>query len=343
MTTTPDLAPDRAAATSQRRGVTLPAAPRVARAIAAPVRRRRAPAVVLVVLGLALVIVPVAGGLFVKAASGQQLIDAFAPHVNPDALDRYDNDLAILRDGATAVDTVYDRGAVRAGRFPGVDEYRTQADAIDARAVDLLTRIRAAEPDYRQVAGIGGFDRVPFLVVAAGLALTYAGVVLLRGRRSRAAGATLLAVAASVALIGYPFVSDLPAGGQAGERLLHALAPVMTPATVQQQQRDFVALVHAVGELDTSFRAVPRSGAAAEDLARLVKAWPAVSSDLAALVGAINDNLPNDQALDDLDGLTRDVGASGLVALPWFLAGAGALGVLAAAAAALPRYRKETT
>lgn len=320
---------------------TLPAAPPVARAVAAPQRRRRLPALVLLALGVLLAVVPVVGGLFAKAASGQQLIDAFAPHLTADALDRYDADLSTLRAGATAINVVYRQQHVRTGRFPGLDEYRAKAPAIDGRGTDLLGRVRAAEPDYRQVAGIGGFDRVPFLVVVAGLATAYAGAVLLRGPRQRAGGSALLAVAASVALIGYPFVSGLPEGSRAGERLQHALAPVMTAATVRQQQEDFVVLVHAVGELDTAFKAVPRAGKAGRDLDALVRAWPAVSSDLAGLVGAINDNLANYRALSDLDGLTRGAGVSGLVALPWMLVGAGVLGSLAAPAS-LPRRRKES-
>jgi hypothetical protein len=320
--------------------LSLPAAPPVVRASAAPVRRRRLPAWVLLVVGSLLVVGPIAGGLFVKVASGQQLIDAFAPHLTPDALGRYDDDLATLRTGAAAVDEVYREHRIPAGRYPGVDAYRADAPAIDGRATALLDRIEGAEPDYRQVADIGGFDRVPFLLVVSGLALAYAGGVLLGGRRQRAGGAVALALAAAAALIAYPLVSNLPRGSRAGERLQDALAPVMTHGTVRQQQEDFVVLVHAVGELDTAFRAQPRSPKAGADLDALLRAWPEVSSDLAGLVGAINDNLTNDEALDDLDGLTRGAGISGLVALPWFLVGVGAVSA-AAALAARSRPRKE--
>jgi hypothetical protein len=291
--------------------------------------------VALLVLGTLLAVGPTAAGLFAKAASGQQLIDAFQPHLTADALDRYDADLTTLRDGAAAVDVVYRQQQVPTGRFPGIDEYRSEAPAIDERGTDLLDRIRAAEPDYRRVAAIGGFDRLPFLVVAAGIAMIYSGTVLVRERRQRV-GAVLLALSASIALVGFPFASDLTSGSRAGARLQHALAPIMTAATVRQQQEDFVVLVHAVGELDTAFRDVPRAGKAARDINALVRSWPTVSSDLAGLVGAINDNLANDRALADLDGLTRPVGASGLVAMPWLLVGAGTLGALAASASLLP-------
>jgi hypothetical protein len=319
--------------------IELPAAPPVVR-VAARFRRRRLPALVLLVLGTVLVVGPIVGGLFVKVASGQQMIDAFAPHLTVDQLGRYDDDLQTLRTGAAAIDVVYQDQQIPAGKYPGLDAYRTDAPAIDQRATALLKRIRTAEPDYRRVASIGGFDRVPFLLVASGLALTYAGGVLLGGRRQRSGGAAILALAAAAALIAYPLVSDLPSRSRAGERLQNALAPVMTGQTVRQEQDDFVVLVTAVGELDTAFRSEQHTGREAADLNALVRAWPEVSSDLAGLVGAINDNITNYEALGDLDDLTSGVGLSGLVALPWFLVGAGTVGAVAALAA-LRRPRKE--
>jgi hypothetical protein len=323
----------------------LPAAPPVVRASAALQPRRRLPALVLLVLGTALVLGPIVGGVFSKVASGQQLVDAFAPHLTLDSLDRYDGDLKTLREGATALTTVYGEQAIPKGRYPGLDDYRVEAPGIDARATTLLTRIRGAEPDYRKVADIGGFDRVPFLLVTTGLALAYAGGVLLGvhrgGRRQRAAGAAVLALAAGAALIAYPLLSSLPSGTRAGERLQHALAPLMTTQTVRAEQDDFVVLVTAVGELDTAFRAVQRSGQPGARLTALDQSWPAISSDLATLVGAINDNLHDYRQLVALDDTTSSLGFSGLIALPWFLVGAGGLSVAAALAALARPTTKE--
>jgi hypothetical protein len=146
---------------------------------------------------------------------------------------------------------------------------------------------------------------------------------------------------ASVALAVYPFESDLNRGTKAGQRMLHSFAPFMTHGEVRQLQRDFVVIVTAVGELDTGFRAVPQTGQPAIDIAALVDGWPRISSDLAALVGTINDNIGNFNALHDLDTLTRRVGASGLEGFPWLLVGVGVLGATLSVAAA-PRRRKET-
>jgi hypothetical protein len=314
----------------------LPAAPPVARARAVPLRQHRAPAAALVVLGVVLVLAPIVGGLFSKVAAGKQLIDEFEPHLEADALARYDSDLAILRAGAAGLDRVVADGLVADGQFPGVDAYRQQAVAIDRRATTLLGQVRAAEPDYRDVAGIGGFDRVPFLIVLLGIVAIYGGCLLLGGGRRRGRPGAALVVVTSAALVAYPFLSDLPSGARAGGRMLDELAPVMTGAQVRALQLDFVVLVQAVGELDTGFRQLAGSDPAAAPVTALVDAWPTVSSDLAGLVGTINDNIDDYQALGDLDGAP-----GGFAALPWLLIGLGAVGA-GLAAAAWPRARKDT-
>jgi hypothetical protein len=319
----------------------LPSAPPVTRAIAAPVRRPKAPAVALLLLGAALTLGPIVGGLFSKVASGKQMFDQFAPHMEADALARYRADLGTLRNAAGAVDTVYAEQTVAAGRFPGLDAYRRQARAIDRRSSTLLDRVNRAEPDYRRTAKIGGFDRIPFLVVLYGIVAIYGGCVLLFGGRGRARTAAALVVLASVAFAAYPFVSDLNGGTHAGQRMLHSFAPFMTHGEVRQLQRDFVVLVTAVGELDTGFRAVPQTGQPATDVAALVNGWPGISSDLASLVGTINDNIRNFDALDSLDSTTRHLGVGGLAGFPWLLVGAGILGA-ALAVGAVPRRRRET-
>jgi hypothetical protein len=297
--------------------------------------------VVLLVLGALLVLGPIVGGLFAKVAAANQLIDEFAPHLEADALARYDSDLEILRRGAEGVDEVATQQGVAEGEYPGIDEYRRQSAAIDQRATDLLDRVAGAEPDYRKVAGVGGFDRVPFLLVLGGIAAVYGACVLLGGTRSRARGAAAIVVVASAFLVAYPLLSDLPSGTRAGERMLNTLEPVMTPHEVRVLQLDFVVLVTAVGELDTGFRSVPQTGPAASEIATLVEEWPTVSSDLATLVGTLNDNLDNYDDLNDLDAITRGVRVSGLAALPWALVGLGLLSA-ACAIAAVPRRQKET-
>lgn len=318
----------------------LPTAPPVTRVAAAPVSRPRLPAVLLIVLGAVLVLGPIIGGLFSKVAAGKQMIDRFAPHMTQDALARYSGDVATIRSGAAGVKAVYASQDVSPARFPGLDQLNAQAGAITDRADALLDRVAAARPDYDKVSEIGGFDRVPFLIVISGAVAIYAGCVLRFGGRRRAKGTALLVSAVSAVVALYPFVSGFGDGASAGHRMLRDLSPVMTAGQVSQLQDDFIVLVTAVGELDTSFAAVPRSGQPAAQIHGLVEQWPAVSSDLATLVGTINDNITNFNALKSLDGLAGGDDASGLEAFPWALVGIGAVSALLSVAA-LPRRTKE--
>jgi len=320
--------------------VELPFAPPVITSAPAPLRRPKLPAVGLLVVGALLIIAPIVGGLFVKTAAGKQMVDQFAPYMQTDSLARDAGDIATLRAGAAAIDDVYRTQGIPRGRYPGLDEFRAQSTAILARASGLLGHVRATRPDYRRVAAIGGFERIPFLIVGCGVISVYGGCVLLAGRRSRARPAIVLVVLASVALAAYPFVSGLFGGAEAGGRMLHSLAPVMTPHEVRQLQDDFVVLVGADGQLDTAFRAVPKTGGAATGTTALIDGWPRISSDLASLVGVIDDNIGNFNGLDDVDALTRQVGLPGFGSFPWLLVGIGALDA-GLALAATPRRRKE--
>jgi hypothetical protein len=320
----------------------LPYAPPVTTGTPAPLYRPKAPALGLFALGVLLVFGPIVGGMFAKTAAGNQMIGNFAPFMQSASLARDANDVHVLRAGAAGIDAVYQHQDIPSGAFPGLDEFRRDSGAIVGRAAGLLDRVQGAQGDYQQVAQIGGFDRLPFLMVAAGLVAIYGGGVLLAGRRSRARPAVALVVVASTALCVYPFASGLFGGAQAGQRMVHSLSPVMTVHEVRQLQEDFIVLVNVDGELSTTFRGLPRAGRPATAIATLVTRWPKVSSDLASLVGVINDNIGNFNALEDLDALLRDIGLPGLGAFPWVLVAIGAV-TAGLAVAALPRRRKGPT
>jgi len=318
----------------------LPTAPPVTRAAAAAVVRPKLPAIALLCFGILLTVGPIVGGLFSKVAAGKQMIDQFQPYMTEDTLARYDHDIAILRNGAAGVDTVYKRQHLAPGRFPGLDTFRAQSAAIDNRSQSLLQQVEASRADYEKVAAIGGFDRIPFLIVISGAVAVYGGCVLRFGARRRSRSTALLVVAVAAAVAAYPFISHFQRGATAGRHMLSGLSPVMTATQVRQLQEDFIVLVTADGELDTTFRAVPQTGSAGRQIHTFVHEWPPLSADFASLVGTINDNLDNYLALQDLDTLTNGVGVSGLESFPWILVGIGAT-IATLSLAALPRRRKE--
>ena len=161
--------------------IDLPPAPAVTRAPGRAYRRPRAPAWALAGLGAVLILGPVIGGMFSKTVAGKQMVERFGPYMEPNSLARYSSDLAVLRRGAAGVQAVYLDQSVATGAYPGLDVYLHQSGAIDGRAQSLLDKIVATAPDYRQVAAIGGFDRLPFLLVFEGMIALYGGAVLLAG------------------------------------------------------------------------------------------------------------------------------------------------------------------
>lgn len=298
-------------------------APALTRGAARVRRPRRRAAAVLAAFGALVLAAVVGSGLFSTIAGGQQLLDEFAPHLSPDSLARYDADLVTLRAGAASAG----REDALTERLPGVAAWVEQADAVDARAQGLLDRVRAAGPDYRAAAAIDGFDRVPLLLASLGLAAVVAGVVLALGSEGRRTPAVVtLVLAAAVAI--YPAGSGLWGGADRTERLVTSLQPVMSRAQVVALQRDFVIVVQAVGELDATFRTAGVD--LPPEVAALVRSWPQISSDLADLVGTINDNLARYDALRALPNLAL---------VPWGLLALG-LGAAALTATALPRRQR---
>jgi hypothetical protein len=319
----------------------LPFAPPVTTAVASPLRRPKWPALALLGLGVLLVFGPIVAGMFAKTAAGNQLINQFAPYMQSGTLARYGSDIHTIQAAATNLDAVSRHQEISPNQFPGIDTFRRESKAIVGQASGLLDRVKGAQGDYRQVGRIGGFDRIPFLIVAGGIVAIYGACVILAGRRSRARSAALLVVLASVAIVIYPFVSNLFGGSEAGQRMLHSLAPVMTQRQVRQLQDDFIVLVNADGELSTTFRGVPQSGQSTTAVNRLVHDWPGISSDLASLTGVVDDNLNNFNALNDLNSLTRQAGLPGLGAFPWLLVGIGTVSA-SLAVGAWPRRGKES-
>lgn len=279
------------------------------RTAAAPTARRW-PAWFLLVAGIALALGSVAGGLPTTTAGATKMLDAFAPHLTDDSLARLDGDVeAIARFGAAI------RAEAAAGRLaaaPRTVDYANRSAQIESNARELLASARAAKPDVDALAGIRGLGTLPQLLLLIGIVLAVAGAVLLRARsapprRWAIAAASLCAVA----LVVHPFASGLVDGAPSAGRVVDRFAPIMTEQQVVRLQHDFLALVGAVGEIDrgATVRRTP-------EIRAFTGSWQTVSSDLASLTGAINDNLPEYRRLASANAALPVPGGT-FAALPW--------------------------
>ncbi|MBE7163133.1 MAG: hypothetical protein INR72_17985 [Williamsia herbipolensis] len=329
--------------TSDALGVAMPAVDVVGDAPAPP--RRSWPWVISGVIGLVLVVVPLAGGMLYPAAQGQAMVTAFAPYVTEQRLDTFRVDLDRLSAAHAAIVRLDRSGAVDAARYPQIDGFATRYPAIDADMRGLIDRIDAGRPDFDRLADLRPIDLIPFLPIGAGLLILGGSVWAWRRARtgrSPVPAAVLVAIVA-IALVATPLVRGMPADTRAATPLLDRYADVLTAEKVRDVQGYFVVLVGAVGAVDSGYRAdiatAPRQDVAAVDDLRA--SWQRMSSDFAGLIGTMNDNLANYRGVRALNDRTAALGAGAFAVLPWFLVGAGVLTGIAAAAGITPDRRRE--
>ncbi|MET9325854.1 hypothetical protein [Tsukamurella sp. NPDC003166] len=271
---------------------------------------RRWPAWFLLIAGIALALGSVAGGLPTTTAGATKMLDAFAPHLTDESFARLDGDVdAIARFGAA---TRTEAAAGRLAAAPRTVDYANRSADVEANARELLSSARAAKPDVDALARIRGLSTLPQLLLLVGIALAVAGAVLLRARSGPPRRwATAAAALCAVVLLVHPFASGLVDGAGSAGRVVDRFAPIMTEQQVVRLQHDFLALVGAVGEIDrgTTVRRTP-------EIRAFTASWQTISSDLASLTGAINDNLPDYRRLASTNAALPVPGGT-FAALPW--------------------------
>ncbi|QKT06514.1 hypothetical protein HUN08_04405 [Gordonia sp. X0973] len=303
--------------------------------------RRRWPAVALIILGGILVIAPFGLGLFPKVAAGQQMLDRFSPLITQDSLARYDADLCFLREAAGTVGRIDAKYPVPSGRYPGVEAYRASAAGIDRRGTALIGSVREGVGDFDRLSSVGGFDRLPLLLVAAGIAIGGGGIALLRADDRGARIGAAVAALAGAGLIGFVATSGVLGIAGPAQQLTARFAPIMNESQVRTLQTDFVAVVGAVGEIDTGYPGTAVSPGDRAELARLRAQWPPASRDLADLVGQINDNIPNYRALVSLGNISPIPGVSGWRLLPAACLVAGGAAIVLAILGLRPNRKED--
>ncbi|WP_343930484.1 hypothetical protein [Tsukamurella strandjordii] len=271
---------------------------------------RRWPAVVLLVIGIGLAASAIAGGLPKTTVGATKMLDAFGPQLTSESLARLNGDVdSVARFGAAA------RAEAASGRLataPRTAEFARRSPAIESNARNLLVSATAARGDVDRLGSIRGLGTVPQLLLLVGIGLAISGAVLLRsGADSSRRWAAAAALLGAVFLLIHPFASGLATNAASAQRVIDRFAPIMTQEQVVTLQQDFLTLVGAVGEIDrgTAVRRTP-------EIRAFTASWQTVSSDLATLTGAINDNLPDYQRLARTNRLVPVPGGT-FALLPW--------------------------
>ena len=278
----------------------------------APPRRRRTwPMLAALIVGVGLVLAPVAFQMFTRAPKGRDMIDGFRPYMNEQTIGGFQQDMATI--GEAADELVAVRAELRASglddteidaRLPLLATFEQQWPAIDADMGDMLATMRDDIGDFEAVDALPSFDLFPWFFVVPGLLIAgAAGVGLVRARRGRSTTVEVLALVvlgAGVVLapVAFQMFERAPKGGD----MIDDFRPLMTEAKVRQIQGYFVVLGGAEGTVRT--QALPllatQAGESPEQVldrypavAEWGETWPGTSASMAPMIGAMADNLDN--------------------------------------------------
>ncbi|MCM6777840.1 hypothetical protein NDR87_30570 [Nocardia sp. CDC159] len=316
----------------------------VAHVETAPPARPRWPFAVIVAVGLALILAPIITGMFPRAARGEAMIDAFGPYVSRSSIDGYRDDLRVL-DGARANVLALRSQGLEQGRYDRVDSFVRDYPGIRSDISSMLDAIDANRDNYRRLADLPPIGALPWLLALAGVILTGAGVF---GFRRAAAGGRgvvwrSIAALAALGLIAISLAGGLFSAASAGRPLIEGFRPILTHDEVREVQGYFVTLVAADGDLNSRYTGAIRAAHPDADLAgiaALEARWQPMTSRFAALIGTMNDNIDNFDAVAALDEATKPLRFTAFRGLGWFYLAPGVV-VFAAAAAGLREPGKE--
>lgn len=303
---------------------------------APPRPRKRWPFVVLGVLGVALVLAPIVTGMFPRAVKGEAMIDAFEPYMTRSSLDGYQHDLQVLEDARTNVVTLRQRGQ-QPGDYDRVEQFVRDYPRIRAEMSGMISAIEDNRQNYEKLSAVIPFGTLPWLLALPGVVLVAAGVF---GYRRAEAGERALvwrslAGLAALGLIAVPVFGGLFPAATAGQPLIDDLRPILTHDEVRELQGYFVTLVAADGELNSRYTGAVRTAHPDADLTgitTLEARWQPMTSRFAALIGALNDNVRNFDAVVALNDSTRSLGFGAFRGLGYGYLVPGVLALVVAAA-----------
>ncbi|MBJ8341157.1 hypothetical protein JGU71_19915 [Antrihabitans sp. YC3-6] len=280
------------------------------------------PDILIVVVGAALILGPLFSGMFLRAAQGEAMIASFAPYMTDTSVDGYRDNFTVLDAARTNIVAVQQNGEAP-GTYTYIDNFVRDYPLIDADMSRMIDAIDANRSNYADLTQIPPFGLLPWLLALSGFVLAIVGAIGIRrsrsGRRTRVP--RVLAGLVGLALIAMPFGFGLFANAPAGKPLLDGFRPILTTDEVRKVQGYFVTLVAAQGELDSRFTGAVRQAHPDADLRAidsLGEQWQPMTSSFAALVGTMNDNVENFDAVVALNESTKPLGFEAFSRLGWF-------------------------
>jgi hypothetical protein len=290
--------------------------------VAAP-GHKRWPLAVLAVIGIGMVLAPVAFGMFSKAPAGASMMTSFSPFMTRARLDGFQAD---MRDVGNAVkqgqQAIRDTGGTPAGSrivakvAPHFHAFAGQWRAVNSDMGGMLIKIKANLPNYQAVAALPSFRLFPwFFVIPGAILLILAAAGLARAATWRALRwvAVVLGVALVLAPVGIQMFSRAPKGAQ----MMSTFKTIETRHHLRRIQSYFSEM--AVGQGLVELQLVPALRHAGLSAAQIDARYPALNTldanwvhilnDMTPMIAAMSDNIDNYQAISSLPSFRL---------FPWF-------------------------
>lgn len=316
---------------------------------------RRNVLIALIVLGVGLVLAPVAFRMFSRAPKGAEMLDGFKPYMTERRLDRFESYMpeidAAVRETDTRLQPYLDQhaGIDRQQfdtRFATFTTFTRQWPAIDRDMSDLLRRVHRNVGNYDAVAALPSFTLFPWFFVIPGMVVAgLAAVALLRPRRGRLALGVVAVI--GVGLVVAPFAFRMFERAPKGGEMMDEFQSIMTRRRVQTIQGYFATMAVGQGAIRIDLLpAAEQAGSLTNEqfaqqfptVASLNRDWIGIINDMTPMIGAMSDNVDNYDAVKALPPFPL---------FPWFVVVPGiltvALVLLAAWGTGRPTALKTTT
>lgn len=321
-------------------------------------RERRRPArrgrlVAALVVGLGLVAAPAIFQMFSRAPKGGDMINNFRPYMTKaeisklqgymSEIDTADAEESRLLLPALQQHLGLDSAGVK-GTYASYADFRTRWEAIDADMSDMLATMHRDIDNYEAVDALPPFPLFPWFFVGPGVLIAgAAGWGLLRARHGRSGrGARVALIVLGLGVVAAPVFFQMFTRAPKGAEMIDDFRPFMTTKKVQTIQGYFLVMGAGEGTLRTQVLpaleaggggSAPQLEAQLPATKKFMTDWPTISNEFAPMIGTMNDNVGNYQAVDALPSFTL---------FPWFFVVPGLLVAGLAVAAAAPGKHEVT-
>ena len=289
----------------------------------------RLPIIAALIIGIGLMLAPVAFQMFSRAPLGGDMIDDFEPYMTTEQVELFRGYLVTV-DEANAESLELQADLVSAGVVAATDDSTLVAvkqlngswAGINTDMTDLIDRMENNIGNYEAVAALPSFDLFPWFFLLPGLIIATLSASIRWAQRSGGQPLRRLwaLLAVGIAVLLAPAMFQMFTRAPQGRDMIDDFRPMMTRERVQNVQGYFITMGAAEGQLRTqAVQLAEEAGISADELAAIGEfssEWPTIVVEFNPMVATMSDNVDNFAAVDALPPFNL---------FPWFFVVPGAL------------------